>query len=163
MFRKTIKMFNLFPKKSPISLQATQYLDFAELLSRQKYPYAQGWVNDDFNGRFEMLAVFLGMLYAKLHLHEDKNQFAQEFADLLVLKLDENLRLNGVSDVRVGKKVKEWAKKLFGRIAVYHHCFITENSALLGDALERNGDIRAKNNADLAAYLWQEYAKMQLP
>jgi cytochrome b pre-mRNA-processing protein 3 len=77
---------------------------------------------------------------------------AQALFDMMFADMDRSLREIGVGDLSVGKRVKEMARGLYGRIAAYEAGVATRDDAL-EQALARNvyGTVTAPAPAALAA------------
>jgi cytochrome b pre-mRNA-processing protein 3 len=112
---------------------------YAAIVERSRAPvFFTGWgVPDTLDGRFEMLA-----LHAFLVLHRLKREhaatavFAQALFDTMFADMDRALREMGASDLGVGRRVKEMAMALYGRIAAYEKGL--SDAAALAAALRRN-------------------------
>lgn len=129
--------FTLFRRHDPHAAAARAlYLTLVEQARSPAY-YRDLEVADTVEGRFDMVALF-----AFLIMHRLKGQgeaaaaLSQSLFDLMFADMDSNLRELGVSDIRVGKRVKRLAEKFYGRIAAYEAGLSGE--AELTDALDRN-------------------------
>ncbi len=141
--------------------QAKQAIDTAEAMSRAKELYMNGYFTDDFDGRFASFCLFMAMVYAKNDENLQKNDFLQAIHNEIIRKLDDNLRLNGTSDMRIGKKVKEWAQKYFGRIAVYQQAYKTNDITLLQEAVMRNTPLNPTQSQELCTILLEKWDNMK--
>jgi len=95
-------------------------------------------VPDTLDGRFELLIMHLHLVLRRLRDTGDGGgDFAQELFDTAFRDMDQSLREIGVSDVGVGKKVKEMAKAHFGRAAAYDEA-LEPGGPSFAEALERN-------------------------
>ncbi|HSG94747.1 MAG TPA: ubiquinol-cytochrome C chaperone family protein, partial [Afifellaceae bacterium] len=89
-------------------------------------------VPDTLDGRFEILSILLHAVSRRLvHGRDPDPAFSRRVAEHFVVDMDSNLREMGVSDVRVGKKMKTLYGAYGGRIAAYDIAL-----AAGGDALE---------------------------
>lgn len=102
--------------------------------------YVQGEVPDTVDGRFDIVALMLGLVL--LRLERDGAAQAQFFADLterFIADMDGSLRELGVGDQNVGKHVGRMVSALGGRLGAYRDALA--NGALpsaLPEALQRN-------------------------
>jgi cytochrome b pre-mRNA-processing protein 3 len=126
--------------------------------------YAGLGVPDSLDGRFEMLAlhVFVALRRLKQAGHD---ALAQALFDAMFEDMDRSLREIGVGDLSVGKRVKEMARALYGRIAAYEAGLSQPGDEALVAALERNlyGTVApppAAAAAALARYLRQAAARL---
>ncbi|WP_162305951.1 ubiquinol-cytochrome C chaperone family protein [Oleisolibacter albus] len=80
----------------------------------------QGGVPDTVEGRFELIALHGWMVMRRLR---DGGaalaDFNQALFDFLFADMDRNLRELGVSDMKIGAKVKDLATHFYGRVAAY--------------------------------------------
>jgi cytochrome b pre-mRNA-processing protein 3 len=105
--------------------------------ARRETFYAAGAVPDTIDGRFDLLALHMFLLLHRLGAEgAATRRLAQSLFDLMFADMDQSLREMGVSDMGVGKRVKEMAKALYGRIDAYEP--VLENDAGLRAALARN-------------------------
>jgi cytochrome b pre-mRNA-processing protein 3 len=140
---------------------------YAHLVAQARAPefYRELGVPDSLDGRFEMLAlhVFLTLRRLKRSGHEP---LAQALFDTMFTDMDRSLREIGVGDLSVGKRVKDMAKALYGRIAAYEAGLAERDDAALVKALERNlfGTVAAPSAAAVAAlarYLRQAAERLE--
>ncbi|MDI9409702.1 MAG: ubiquinol-cytochrome C chaperone family protein [Candidatus Pacebacteria bacterium] len=91
--------------------------------ARQGYFYNQLAVSDTIDGRFNLLCLHLFIVLRRLRQESLSNRDAkavgQALFDLAFKDMDQNLRERGISDLKVGARVKEMAKALYGRIAAF--------------------------------------------
>lgn len=100
--------------------------------SRREVFYRTGGVPDTVDGRFELLALHLGLLLRRLMGGEAA--LAQALFDHAFAQLDLNLREMGVGDTGVGKRIRHMAESLYGRMGAYD----VGRTADVPDALRRN-------------------------
>jgi len=90
--------------------------------ARETAFYRELGVPDSLEGRFEMLALHLFLVLHRLRREEGHAgcaALAQALVDHMVSDLDANLRELGAGDLGVGRRVKNMAAGLYGRIADY--------------------------------------------
>ncbi len=95
---------------------------YRQIADQSRSPvFYRGWgVADTINGRFEMLALLLFAVVNRL-VKADKpdERFAQLVMEAFVADMDRNYREIGISDVRVGKKIKAMYGLFGARLAHY--------------------------------------------
>jgi cytochrome b pre-mRNA-processing protein 3 len=107
-------------------------------MSRAPQAYRDFGVADDFEGRFERLALVSTLVLRRLRvLGGAADDVGQRLVDRLFADLDEGLRLAGSSDISVGKKVKKLAQGFYGRAEAYTRALEADETALRA-ALSRN-------------------------
>jgi cytochrome b pre-mRNA-processing protein 3 len=156
-------------RRSPVELDAHRL--YARLVEQARSPafYDACGVPDSLDGRFEMLAVHVFVALQRLKRAEaesttDTGALAQALFDAMFEDMDRSLREIGVGDLSVGKRVKEMARGLYGRIAAYESG-IADGGDALAHALARNvyGTVSAPPAGGLAAlerYLRQAVARL---
>jgi cytochrome b pre-mRNA-processing protein 3 len=114
-------------------------------------------VADTVEGRFELYSLHVALLLIRLKGQgQIAAQTAQALFDAYVLSLDDALRDMGVSDVKVGRKMKALGEAFYGRLKAYEDAIealprTTELEALLSrTAFEERPDHRAEA---LSAYV----------
>lgn len=124
----------------PSPVQSAAGTLYQHIVERARDPafYGAYGVPDSLDGRFEMLA-----LHAFVVMHRLKRDgaatasLAQALFDTMFADLDRSLREIGVSDLAVGKRIKEMARGFYGRSAAYAGG-IAGDPAALEQALARN-------------------------
>ena len=127
------RAFGLGPRPRP---PATDLYASALALAREPAWYSAGGVPDTLDGRFDMLALVLSLVIARLQalgLHQTEADLADRFAE----DMDASLREIGVSDLAIAKQVGNTVGSLGGRLGAYRAA-IGGGDEALGDALARN-------------------------
>lgn len=112
---------------------------YGDIVAAARAPaaYRDFGVSDDFEGRFERLVLVTTLVLKRLKaLPSPAESIAQELVDRVFAGLDEGLRLMGVSDLSVGKKIKKLAQGFYGRAEAYTAALKDEPALRL--ALSRN-------------------------
>jgi cytochrome b pre-mRNA-processing protein 3 len=112
---------------------------YGQIVERARHPalYRDWGVPDTLDGRFELLALHAFLVLHRLKREADgTTAFAQALFDTMFADLDGALREMGVSDLRVGPRIKAMARGFYGRIAAYEQGLADE--ARLVAALRRN-------------------------
>lgn len=112
---------------------------YAQIVEHARAPvfYAEWGVPDTLDGRFELLALHVFLVLNRLKLEHGRTAgFAQALFDTMFADLDRGLRELGVTDLGVGRRVKEMASAFYGRIAAYDRGLA--DAAELDASLRRN-------------------------
>lgn len=139
---------------------------YAAIVAQARQPafYAQCAVPDTVDGRFDLIALHAFLVLHRLKRdHPRSAELAQALFDTMFLDMDENLRELGVGDMSVGRRVKQMAQGLYGRIAAYEAGMEAGDSTLM-EALRRNLYGTAEPSAacirPMAAYMRDEAAAL---
>jgi len=125
---------------------------------RQPAFYADYLVDDTFEGRFELLALFATVLVRRLaQLPSPAPEVAQELTDRIFSELDAAMREMGVGDLAVPKRIKKFAAAFLGRRKAYDDALSAASPEGLATALARNvygleGEENVERAARLARY-----------
>lgn len=98
-------------------------------------------VPDTLDGRFDLVGVHVFMLIDRLRDAEAPGpDLAQAVFDAMFSDMDFNLREMGVSDMRIGRRVKEMWEAFHGRAMAYQEAVAGADAddAALAEALARN-------------------------
>jgi cytochrome b pre-mRNA-processing protein 3 len=107
--------------------------------SRRPSLYTDLGVPDTFEGRFEMVTLFAGLVMRRLtKLSGIGTELAQELADSVFRHFDVALREIGIGDVTVPKRLKRMAESFYGRNKAYGEGLDEPGSERLASALARN-------------------------
>ena len=131
--------------------------------ARQPVFYADREVPDTVDGRFDMLVLHVFLLLHRLGGEgREMKAVTQELFDLMFADMDRSLREMGVSDMSVGKRVKEMARAFYGRVDAYE--------PVLGDAeklkvalarnLYRGQEVSDASLAAMAHYIQTQVAAL---
>ena len=104
--------------------------------------YLRYGIADTVDGRFDLLTAHAFLLMRRLGgiagaRAGEAKVLSQALFDLMFADMDQNLREIGVSDMSIGKKVKQMARAFYGRVAAYDSGFQREGEAL-AEAVARN-------------------------
>ena len=129
-------MFNWLSKKAQHWARPADDFSFAvyeqvAAASRDARLYERFDIEDTLDGRFDVLVLFAALTVRRLSLSgEAGKRLAQGVVDTMFADMDLSLHEIGVSENKVGKKVKAMAKAFMGRMKAY-------SDALDGDAIEK--------------------------
>lgn len=138
--------------------------------ARRPVLYTEFEVPDTVDGRFDAIVLHLWLVLLWLRgdavaeaLKTGADEVGQDLFDTMVTDMDRSLREMGVSDVRVGKRVKDMAKGFYGRLKAYDEGLSGPETAL-EEALRRNlfgtVDVQDGTLVSLAEYLKSEVKSM---
>ena len=112
---------------------------YAKAVAQARLPifYAEREVPDTVDGRFDLLVLHVFLLLHRLGAEgRETKRLNQALFDLMFADMDRSLREMGVSDMSVGKRVKEMARAFYGRVDAYEPAL--GDIAKLEEALSRN-------------------------
>jgi cytochrome b pre-mRNA-processing protein 3 len=125
--------------------------------SRRPPLYIDLGVPDTFEGRFEMVTLYAGLVIRRLtQLPGIGVELAQELTDSVFRHFEVALREIGISDVGVPKRLKRMGEAFYGRSKAYGEGLDEPESERLAKALARNvyGDVDSAPMApDLARHV----------
>ena len=88
--------------------------------ARRPELYATGGAPDNFDGRFDMMALHVHLVLLRLRaLGMGRSDIGQDLFDLFFKDMDQAMREAGVGDMGVGKKVQKMVEAFYGRAAAY--------------------------------------------
>lgn len=108
--------------------------------ARDPWFFAELGVPDTLDGRFDLVGLHVSLLIRRLRLDPDPRgpALAQAVFDAMFADMDVNLREMGVSDLRVGKRVRGMWEAFHGRCQAYEAALEAGDAAVLAAALVRN-------------------------
>jgi len=114
--------------------------------SRDPHYYREMGVSDSLDGRFDMMALIVGLAIRRFKQDDgtrgkalkDRQRLSQELFDYMFDDLDRALREMGVGDLSIGKRVKKMAHAFYGRIDAYGKALDDNDAEALAEALGRN-------------------------
>lgn len=113
--------------------------------ARSPHFYQNLGVEDNIDGRFDMVALYVLFMIRRLRLGEadgfkDKHReaTAQALFDYMLADFDQNLREMGIGDLSIGKRMKKIGAALYGRALAYDEAMASGNRAQLVECLRRN-------------------------
>ena len=114
-------------------------------------------VDDTVRGRFELICLHVFLIFRRLKTcGRPGKELAQALHDMMFADMDRSLREMGIGDMSIGKRVKQLATNLYGRIRAYDRG-LDDGDAELNAALRRNlyagAEPSAPEVAGLAAYI----------
>lgn len=142
-------------KKSSKEAAVKIYKTLVEQARNPKF-YTEYGVPDTFDGRFEMIALHVGLMLERVSHEEDGKDLSQALFDHMFLDMDMALREIGIGDLSVPKHMKRMMKALKGRTQNYKEHM--DNPEELREAVKRNvygtlEDVAENNVAGVMEYL----------
>jgi len=138
---------------------------YAKAVAQARLPifYAEREVPDTVDGRFDLLVLHVFLLMHRLGAEgRDTKAVNQDLFDLMFADMDRSLREMGVSDMAVGKRVKEMARAFYGRVDAYEP--VLGDLAKLEEALARNlyrgAEVKQSSLAAMAHYIQKQVAAL---
>jgi cytochrome b pre-mRNA-processing protein 3 len=138
---------------------------YAKAVAQARLPvfYADREVPDTVDGRFDLLVLHVFLLLHRLGADgRETKRLSQSLFDLMFADMDRSLREMGVSDMSVGKRVKEMARAFYGRVDAYEP--VLDDAAKLEEALARNlyrgGAVGQPSLAAMAHYIQRQVAAL---
>lgn len=96
-------------------------------------------INDTLDGRFDTLTLIVVLVVRRLRKAGKQGEdLAQEVIDLMFADMDLSLHEIGVSENKVGKKVKTIATAFIGRMKAYSTALDHDDDIELAEAISRN-------------------------
>jgi cytochrome b pre-mRNA-processing protein 3 len=129
---------------------------YAALSAQARAPvlFAELGVPDTLDGRFDSLCLHMSLVIRRLARDRDPGDaVARRLYDCMFKDMDASLRELGVGDLGVGKRVREMAEGLMGRIKAYGEALDSSDPAALDAAVRRNllGTLDAPPDAHVVA------------
>jgi len=135
-------VFSKFFKRDEVADAAREAYQAVINQARQPDFYTRYGVPDTLDGRFDLLVLHAALILLRLKRDRaESERFSQALFDTLFVDLDQSLREIGVSDMSVGKKVKQMGKAFYGRLDAYGlglEAAESDDARQLADALHRN-------------------------
>ena len=146
---------------------------YVAVINQARLPdfYLRFAVPDSLDGRFDLIVLHAFLVMRRLRQVNaeeggaQSREVAQSLFDLMFADMDQNLRELGVSDMSVGKRVKQMARAFYGRAAAYDDA-LAAGGAGLAEALRRNlyGTVEGEPDAivvqQMAEYLVTQAAHL---
>ena len=130
--------FPITPKGRACRRAAKKLYPQIVLRAREPVFYSELQVPDSFTGRFEMVALHVGLVINRLRREgKDGERMAQALFDQMVLNMDMACRQTGIGDLGVPKQLKKMMTALQGRALTYQTAG-AESGAALVEALNKN-------------------------
>ena len=88
--------------------------------ARKECFYTYGEIPDTQEGRLENIILHLYIVFRRINYKKGRqNDLSRALVEYLVDDLDNNLRELGVSDISVGKKVRDLVARFYGRCRIF--------------------------------------------
>ena len=108
-------------------------------------------IKKEFNSSFELMTVFLFIIFFSYKKKINNNHINQYLMDLYIIDLDKSLRELGIGDMSVGKYVKSYVKKFYYRISQLEIIFKVNNYKKFDKYINKiNIQSQSNNHSDLS-------------
>jgi cytochrome b pre-mRNA-processing protein 3 len=105
--------------------------------AREPVFYSALGVPDSLDGRFDMIALHAFLVMHRLKSAPGTEKLSQALFDYMFGDMDRSLREMGVTDLGVGRRVKQMVAAFYGRVSAYQDG-LSDGPEALGEALARN-------------------------
>lgn len=136
-----------FLKKDPAEIIANELYVTAVGQARLPFFYVEFGVPDTIDGRFDLIILHVYLLlrplnkFGKINCHTTESaqarKRAQALFDIMFSDMDRSLREMGVSDISIGKRIKQMVMAFYGRAVAYDDG-LAQSETVLQNALKRN-------------------------
>lgn len=132
-------MFNYFKNRKLIkNASDTLFIKMNEYARNPNF-FGENRVEDDPDGRFELVALFATAIFCGLGKRgELETKIAQNLFDKIFKSFDQALREFGISDLKVGSRVKIMAESFYGRQTSYIKAFDSGDMEALSKKIALN-------------------------
>jgi len=124
--------------------QEEAHLLYTTLVEQARLPvfYDQGGVPDSLDGRFDLISIHAFLVMRRLKSNNaEADALSQTLFNVMFGDMDGALREIGVSDLAVGKRIKDMVTAFYGRVDAYENA-LSQDAGAEGDqlclALQRN-------------------------
>ena len=136
----------LTPRDKTASVQGA-YVSIVKQARRPEL-YAPGCAPDNFNGRFDMMALHVHLVLRRMRaLGMGRSDIGQDLFDMFFKDMDQAMREAGVGDMGVGKKVQKMVEAFYGRATAYDGVLDAQGDNAQGDNAQ--GDNGPGENASI--------------
>ena len=132
-------MFSFFKNQKLINEASDTLLMQLNSFARNPAFFGDEKVTDDPDGRFEAVALFAVPFFMVLSKRDEfSKRISQKLFDKLFKSFDDALRLLGVGDLGVGRRVKQLSESFYGRQVSYKTAIENDDKNLLEDKIALN-------------------------
>ena len=106
----------------PRDKTASVHEAYVSIVKQARRPelYAPGCAPDNFDGRFDMMALHVHLVLRRMRaLGMGRSDVGQDLFDMFFKDMDQAMREAGVGDMGVGKKVQKMVEAFYGRATAY--------------------------------------------
>jgi cytochrome b pre-mRNA-processing protein 3 len=154
-------MFNYFKNRKLINNASDSLFMKLNQYARNPCFFGDDLVPDDPDGRFELVVLFATAIFIGLAGRgEFASQVSQRLFDKVFKTFDQALRDFGVSDLKVGKRVKIMAESFYGRQNSYINAFATDDVILLEQKISLNVFGKEDEIVEFSKILAQNFTKL---
>ncbi len=125
-------MFSFFKNRNLLNNASDSLFIKLNQYARNGEFFGDNLIEDSPDGRFEAVALFATAIFIGLaNRGEYEKQIAQTLFDKIFKTFDQALRELGVSDVKVGTRVKKMSESYFGRQNSYAKAYENSDKSVL--------------------------------
>jgi len=125
------------------SLQDDAHRIYYAALTQSRLPvfYGEHRVNDDYDGRIDLLTLHLSAVYHALSLHGEQGKLlSQALFDIMKDDFEIAMREQGLSDTGISRRIKPMVRLFYDRLKRYFQAFENDNAkteleAAIGEGL----------------------------
>ncbi|MCI4645287.1 MAG: hypothetical protein MRY64_10925 [Hyphomonadaceae bacterium] len=129
----------LLRKPDPIRTQARDLADSIMAAARRPALFVHGFAKDDFDGRFEMVALHGALIMRRLKtLGQPGLVVSEKLGEVLFDRFDYAYREEGVGDASIARKVRKLGERYYG-LARALDVALEGQGASVAEVLSRNG------------------------
>ena len=135
--KKILKYFpNKFYSQKNLRSSSESLYKLRVWQARKEYFYTYAQIPDTQEGRLENIILHLYIVFRRVSFKKGgQNEFSRALVEYLVDDLDNNLRELGVSDISVGKKVRDLIARFYGRCKTFDQALSDNDEESIKDAL----------------------------
>lgn len=134
-----VKMFSFFKNQKLIDEASDTLLIELNKYARNPKFFGDEKVTDDPDGRFEMVALFATPFFVALSGRDEfSSRISQKLFDKIFKSFDDAMRLLGVGDLAVGKRIKSLSESFYGRQKSYKEAIESGDSVLFENKIALN-------------------------
>lgn len=132
-------MFNFFKNRNLLNNASDSLFIKLNQYARNREFFGENLIEDSPDGRFEAIAIFATAIFIGLAKRgEFEKQIAQTLFNKIFKTFDQALRELGVSDVKVGDRIKKMAESFYGRQQSYINAYENDDENLLVQKIALN-------------------------
>jgi cytochrome b pre-mRNA-processing protein 3 len=139
----------LKPRDKTASVQGA-YVSIVKQARRPEL-YAPGCAPDNFDGRFDMMALHVHLVLRRMRaLGMGRSDIGQDLFDMFFKDMDQAMREAGVGDMGVGKKVQKMVEAFYGRATAYDGVLDAQGDNAQGDNAQGDNELGENASSDIS-------------
>ncbi|MEO0548423.1 MAG: ubiquinol-cytochrome C chaperone family protein [Pseudomonadota bacterium] len=130
-------------------------------LARTPAPFASGWIDDSFEGRFQMVTLVSTLVLRRIRTVEDGTQLADLVYREVFSGLDHAFREEGVGDATIARKMRGLGEEFFGLAKALDADFTSSDTvSQITATIDRNGIANPGYSGQLAEWVVELEARL---